>query len=193
MRKFLSKLAHILIQAPRIVQYRMLSTCCRVEGTFSAKQPVVIHGKGRIVFRGDIKLGYRYSPGFYDGSIYIEARNSGSVISFGRGVRINNNVSIIAEGDGVEIGDNVFIGMGCVLMDTDGHPVDADSRLAMRPAATAPIRVGNQVFIGNNVTVLKGVSIGDNSVIAAGSVVTKSLPANVVCGGVPARVIKEVM
>jgi acetyltransferase-like isoleucine patch superfamily enzyme len=54
-----------------------------------------------------------------------------------------------------------------------------------------PVHIGNKVWIGANVTILKGVSIGDGSVIAAGSVVTRSIPANCLAGGIPAKVIKE--
>lgn len=56
---------------------------------------------------------------------------------------------------------------------------------------TRPIVIGNKVWIGTNVTVLKGVKIGDGCVIAAGSLVTKDIPANCLAGGVPAKVIKE--
>ena len=56
----------------------------------------------------------------------------------------------------------------------------------------APIRIGRRVWIGANVVITKGVTIGDNSVIAAGAVVTRDIPANVVAGGVPAKVIKEI-
>ena len=54
----------------------------------------------------------------------------------------------------------------------------------------APIHIGENVWIGSSVTITRGVTIGDNSVIAAGAVVTKDIPANVVAGGVPAKVIK---
>ena len=56
---------------------------------------------------------------------------------------------------------------------------------------SAPIKIGNNVFIGDNVTILKGVIIGDNAVIGNGSIVTKSIPSNVIATGNPANVIKE--
>lgn len=58
-------------------------------------------------------------------------------------------------------------------------------------AVATPVTIGNDVWIGGNVTILPGVTIGDRAVIAAGAVVTKDIPANTVAGGVPAKVIKE--
>ena len=56
---------------------------------------------------------------------------------------------------------------------------------------SAPIKIGNHVWIGQGATILKGVTIGNNSIIAAGAIVTKDIPANCIAAGVPARVIKE--
>ena len=87
---------------------------------------------------------------------------------------------------GITIGDRTFIGHNVVLATLD-HDLDPDKRLLMHPS---PITIGQNVWIGSNVTVTRGVTIGDNSVIAAGAVVTRDIPANVVAGGVPAKVIK---
>lgn len=188
--KLTSKLAHWVYQKPRIIKYRLLSTCRNVTGRFTRNQPIIFHGKGKVAFAGGGKLGYRFSPGFYEGVIYIEARNSKSRIHFGEDVRINNNVTFVSEGEGIHIGQNVFIGMNCLFMDTDGHPLSVDARNSLQTPSTAPIIIGDNVFIGANVTVLKGVTIGDNTVVAAGSLVTKSLPANTVCGGSPTTVLR---
>ena len=73
------------------------------------------------------------------------------------------------------------------VLATIDHDLDAQSR----QNHYAPIHIGNNVWIGASVVITKGVTIGDNAVIAAGAVVTKDVPANVVVGGVPAKIIKQ--
>ena len=75
------------------------------------------------------------------------------------------------------------------MLATLDHDIDPEKRYMLDPA---PIHIGKRVWIGSNVVVTKGVTIGDNSVIAAGAVVTKDVPANVVAGGVPAKVLKQI-
>ena len=79
------------------------------------------------------------------------------------------------------------------IMDTDWHSLDAEQRQAgtAGPAPT-PVLIEDDVWLGMNVTVLKGVSIGARTVVAAGSVVTRSLPADVIAAGQPARVVRAV-
>jgi len=77
-----------------------------------------------------------------------------------------------------------------VITDTDWHP--ADSRAPGDLPVAIPVVVEDDVWLGLGVVVLKGVTIGQGSVIAAGSVVTRSVPAGVVVGGVPARVLREI-
>jgi len=72
-----------------------------------------------------------------------------------------------------------------MIMDTDWHWNDP------RTGPNAPVEIGDNVWLGINVTVTKGVTIGENTLVAAGSIVTKSLPANVVAAGIPAKVIRE--
>lgn len=90
------------------------------------------------------------------------------------------------------IGQRVTIGANSILTDTDFHPIDPVWRY-QHPAdgKTAPIFIEDDVFIGMQTLILKGVTIGKNSVIGAGSVVTKSIPAGVIAAGNPARVIRE--
>lgn len=85
----------------------------------------------------------------------------------------------------IEIGPGCAIGWGVTIMDSDMHwlSIAGDAR-----PHTAPIRIGKRVWVGSNATILKGVTIGDGAVIAAGSVVTSDIPASALAGGVPARV-----
>lgn len=85
----------------------------------------------------------------------------------------------------IEIGDNVRIGANCVIMDADFHFDDP------RSGEPQPIKIGNRVWLGANVVVMKGVTIGDNSIIGMNSVVTKDIPENSVAVGSPARVIRQ--
>jgi acetyltransferase-like isoleucine patch superfamily enzyme len=97
--------------------------------------------------------------------------------------------------DKIEIGDNVMIGGGCRIFDTDFHPIQASKRLSpktVNDGAKAPVIIEDNVFIGTNCIIGKGVRIGQGSVIAAGSVVVKSIPANEIWGGNPARFIRKI-
>lgn len=90
----------------------------------------------------------------------------------------------------IEFGDNVFVGPNCGFY-TVGHPLDFENRnKGLRSAKS--IKVGNNVWIGGNVVLLPGVTIGDNSIIGAGSVVTKDIPENVIACGSPCKVIKDI-
>ena len=88
---------------------------------------------------------------------------------------------------GITIGANVRCGPNVWIVDTNGH-ADTDARMA----EDAPIVIGDGVFLGTGVYVMRGVTIGEDTVVAAGSVVTRSLPAGVVAVGSPARVVKKV-
>lgn len=100
--------------------------------------------------------------------------------------------SIIAA-ESIFIGNNVTVGANTTIMDTDFHPLElAQRRINPQNARTAPIVIEDDVFIGMNCLVLKGVTIGKGSVIGAGSIVTKSIPAGVVASGNPAKVVRRI-
>lgn len=96
---------------------------------------------------------------------------------------------VILDGAKVKIGNQVFIAPNVGIY-TAGHPLDAEQRNSGLEYAL-PVSIGNNVWVGAHVAILPGVSIGDNSVIGAGSVVNKSIPANVLAVGNPCRVIRE--
>ncbi len=97
----------------------------------------------------------------------------------------------------IVIGDHVMCGGNVVIMDSDAHSMNFMDRrnLAVDLAnkKDLPIVIGNDVFIGMNSIIMKGVEIGDRAIIGAGSVVTKSVPADCVVGGNPAKVIKRMV
>ena len=96
----------------------------------------------------------------------------------------------ILDGAKVTFGDNVFIAPNCVFS-TAGHAIDAKQRGKGLEIAR-PIAVGSNVWIGANVSVLPGVTIGDNTIIGAGSVVNKDIPSNVIAVGNPCRVMRSI-
>ena len=112
---------------------------------------------------------------------------------FGKNIHIGHNVFINAgckfqDQGGIFIDDDVLIGHGVVLATLD-HDINPYKRQQLHPA---PIKIGKRVWIGSNATVTKGVTIGDNSIVAAGAVVNKDVPPNVIVGGVPARIISDI-
>ena len=111
----------------------------------------------------------------------------GKNITVGKNVFINSGCCFQDQG-GVEIGDNCLIGHQVVFA-TLNHALDPELRAGMYPA---PIKLGKNVWVGSHATLLAGVTVGDNSVIAAGAVVTRDVPANTVVGGVPAKVIRHI-
>ncbi len=94
----------------------------------------------------------------------------------------------ISASDEIIIGDGVMMAHGTYITDSDWHGIyDRVSR----PKEAHPVRIGNNVWLGDHSTVLKGVTIGDNSIIAAHAVITRDVPPNVVMAGNPARIVKE--
>ncbi len=92
----------------------------------------------------------------------------------------------------ITIGDRVWVGANSVIADTDFHPLDPALRARQPLAAqTAPVVIGDDVFIGMNALVLKGVTLGAGAVIGAGSVVSRNIPARAIAAGNPARVIGQ--
>lgn len=110
-------------------------------------------------------------------------------ISVGENFYTNHNVTIL-DGAKVTFGDNVFIAPDC-MFSTAGHSIDTEQRnLGLEIAL--PIMVGDNVWIGTNVSVLPGVTIGSNVVIGAGSVVNRNIPDGVIAAGNPCRVIRKI-
>lgn len=107
----------------------------------------------------------------------------GAKLKLGSGF-FNSNIKIRCH-ERIEIGEDVAISHDVTIMDSDAHEGLWDGY-----EKTKPIKIGNHVWIGTRVIILKGVTIGDNAIIAAGSVVTKDIPNNTIVAGVPAKVIK---
>jgi acetyltransferase-like isoleucine patch superfamily enzyme len=115
---------------------------------------------------------------------------SGALLKVGDNFGMTGGSLVAAER--ISIGKNVIIGANCTVIDTDFHPLDPGVRQETPQAArTAPISIGNEVFIGMNSLILKGVTIGQAAVIGAGSVVTRDVPERVIVAGNPAVIVRE--
>ena len=110
-------------------------------------------------------------------------------IEVGENFYMNHNC-VILDGAKVEFGDNVFIAPNCVFS-TAGHAIDSEQRGRGLEIAL-PITVGDDVWIGANVSVLPGVTIGSNTIIGAGSVVNKDIPEGVIAVGNPCKVMRKI-
>jgi maltose O-acetyltransferase len=185
----LNKLISKLYFTIRKIAFSTRSNISFTLGNFNANQPVVIRGQGKVIFGKKVNFGVVNSPLFYNSYAYIEARGAAAKIEFGNNIKINNGFSIIAESS-IVLKNDILIGFNCCIMDSNFHNLEPLYRNEADPEPK-PVTINNNVFIGNNVNILKGVSIGKNTVVAAGSVVTKSFPANVIIAGSPAEIIKE--
>ena len=118
----------------------------------------------------------------------------GATLTIGRNVGMSS--SAIVTHQQIEIGDNVIMGGGVCIYDTDFHSIEPayrkDPKMDRQMRKCAKVTVGNNVFIGAHATLLKGVTIGENSIIGACSVVTHNVPSNEIWAGNPARFIKQI-
>lgn len=160
-------------------------------GICKKNQPVLFLGKGKVILgRGNV-FGYFPSPYYYNGYCHIEARCADALIHIGNNNHFNNNFNIVAEHGKVVIGNNCLVGTNVSIINSDFHPISIKDR-HLCTQKSKDVFVGNNVFIGSNVSICKGVTIGDNAVVANGSVVFDNVKANTIAKGNPAIFYKEI-
>lgn len=120
---------------------------------------------------------------------YVMLYASGQ-LRIGKRFCINRYSRIVAHHD-IEIGDNVTIGQMVSILDHDHRYFREDGQLKLEGYTSAPVKIGNNIWIGDKCTILKGVTIGDNVVIGANTLVHKDVPADTVIGGNPFKILKE--
>lgn len=120
------------------------------------------------------------------GPLYIKCTDN-AILSIGNRVFFNHNCSITCSQD-IRIGDNCMFANNLVIVDHD-HRVDIDG--VKEELVSKPVIIEDNVWCGANVTILKGVHIGQGAVVAAGAVVTHDVPANMVVAGIPARCVER--
>jgi acetyltransferase-like isoleucine patch superfamily enzyme len=122
--------------------------------------------------------------------VILKTNSPDATLIIGHHVGISG--SSIAASERIEIGSYVLIGSGCLITDSDAHPVTPEGRRCGGPTKTSPVVIEDDVFIGARSIILKGVRIGSGSVIGAGSVVTRDIPSMVIAAGNPCCVIKQI-
>ncbi len=165
-------------------------SCKEIVGAPRLASPALLAGEGRVSFDGDVTLGWRAGPGFHSGYTYIEARYPGSLVAFAAGTHVNNGAVIVSEGPGIAIGEPCLMGPGVHIYDSDFHSLDPADREGKTPA-TAPVQIGEGVFIGTNALILKGSRIGAGASIGAGAVVSGEVPEGSTVAGNPAREVRR--
>jgi acetyltransferase-like isoleucine patch superfamily enzyme len=128
----------------------------------------------------ELDNGFSLIPPFYT--------TGGENIRLGRNVFINQNCTLYDLG-GIDIADDVMIGPNVSLI-TSGHPIEPSRRRS--GVTAAPIVIEKNVWIGAGATIIGGVTVGANAVVAAGSVISKDVPRNMLVGGNPARIIRAI-
>ncbi len=153
---------------------------------------IELQGHGTVEIGENVKIysNWRKNPvGGGTGRTVLQTIGDGKII-------IGDNTGIshatFVSRSGIELGNNVLVGGGVQIFDNDFHPVNYRERQKNENIKKSPVVVEDNVFIGANSIILKGVRIGEGAVIGAGSVVTKSVPANEVWAGNPARYVKKI-
>lgn len=155
---------------------------------------IYLRNNGIIKIGKNVKINSKYSSNPIGGqeftTIITGNSNSRLIICDCSGI---SNSTIICW-NSIYIGKDVFIGGDCKIYDTDFHSILYEERCAVKDNGikTEPIYIDDGVFIGTGCIILKGANIGKKSVVAAGSVVTKSIPPNELWGGNPAKFIKKI-
>ena len=123
--------------------------------------------------------------------VIISTRRRGASIAIGDDFGMTGG-SLVCD-ERISIGDRVWVGANAIITDSDFHPLHPEKRRTHPLAAnTAPVKIEDDVFIGMNALILKGVTVGTGSVVAAGCVVARDVPPGSVVAGNPARVVREV-
>jgi maltose O-acetyltransferase len=169
---------------------RLLLSRLEVAGGVNLQVPLRVDGAGSLFIGRGNSFGYRAAPRDGDGGILLQPRERGAVIRIGDGNWFSNNTSVVAS-ERIEIGAHCQIGDHVAIYDSDFHEIAPATR-TRSAGPSAPVIIGNNVWLGSRVIVLKGVTIGDNSIVGAMGLVTRSIPPNSIAAGVPAKVIRTI-
>jgi acetyltransferase-like isoleucine patch superfamily enzyme len=154
-------------------------------------KPVILRYSGSITLGDNVTLlskSKRYHTAIYAPTRLMTDTREDAMIVIGDNTRING-ASIHAT-ESIIIGKNCLIAANVTIIDSDGHGIDSSERSLANPLSE-PVVIEDNAWIGMNSIILKGVRIGKNSIIGAGSVVTKHVPENCVAAGNPARVLRN--
>lgn len=179
--------------SPSVNSFFLKNKCVKVGKGFWVIGKVSIIGSGKIAIGDNFCMtsGDHVNPisANLQASIFTDSPNAQ--------IQIGDNVGMSSPRmwihDSLTIGNNVKIGGGVLLIDTDCHPIDyCDRRISNKGTFSSPIVIEDDVWIGAQSIVLKGVTIGARSIIGAGSVVTNNIPADCIAGGNPCKIIRKI-
>lgn len=192
------KILHLLYI--KLKKIRTFYYCCRAGIKYNKTwtitkrmyiiRPNLFHQRSTVIIgdnftaQGDIK----WNPFGIIQPVALNVRTPGAKIIIGNDVGISG--SSISASTAVTVGNRVLIGTGCIISDTDAHPIKAEDRMDPAKTLSKPIIIDDDVFIGARSIILKGVKIGKGSVVGAGSVVTKDVPPFCIVAGNPAKIVK---
>lgn len=159
-------------------------------GLPNCDQKMIVSGKGKVHIGEGCSFGYKLGGFHRGGCIEIQARYTNAVIRLGNNVMTNNNI-FICSANSIEIGDDTLIGQYVTIFDFEAHGIKPSERRNIGEIGS--VRIGRNVWIGNNVLILKNTTIGDDSIIAAGAVVSGDFPSGMIIGGIPAKAIKKIL
>lgn len=172
-----------------VFRLRNIDGRVRKDGRLWLHVPLLCDGAGSVSLAAGISIGYCPAPMLGDGTVRLQARGVDACIEVGEGTSFSNNVQVIAE-EHVRVGAHCLIGDAVLILDSDFHNLSAAGRHPL-PGSSAPVILEDNVFVGSRTIILKGVTIGKDSVIGAGSVVVRSIPAGVIAAGNPARIVRS--
>lgn len=161
---------------------------CEIGKSVRIKSSVMFQGQGALILRDQVTLGYELAGGV-NLPIILQPRESDAVIQIGQRTAIMNGCEIIARTK-IVIGADCRIGPHTLIYDADFHGLAPDQRSEL--GKTTAILLEDNVWIGSRSIILKGVNIGRDAVIAAGSVVTKNVTGGAIVAGNPARQVGSV-
>ncbi|MFK7809340.1 MAG: acyltransferase [Saprospiraceae bacterium] len=151
---------------------------CATMSMIGARCGVHIFEKGKINCKGRIIL---------DDQVMLYTKGE---LELGENFGVNRYSRIVAH-EKIVIGNNVTLGQMVSILDHDHQYLMEEEQLRLDGYVTAPVSIGNNIWIGDKCTILKGVTIGDNVVVGANTLVHKDVPANCVIGGVPFKILKR--
>lgn len=195
-----------------ILQTLRINFSKNVEKSLKEKKIVLCHKYSRIFMEkqskikclGRLEIGIKENPKSKVETRVLLQKNAeicvknNFIVGFGSDIRVFNNgrltlgsgyingFSQIVCADKIEIGNDVAIAREVIIRDTDAHEILNNNHKKIKP-----VKIGNHVWIGARAMIMKGVTIGDGAIIAAGAVVTKDVPEKCIVAGIPAKVIKE--
>ena len=187
----------LIVSKTNALLSKIYTVICKYKSGLSVGKNTKIFFRSQLFFRGGVieigknvligrsRYGYHASMPFYT-TLFVE---SGGKVTIGNNTRVNG--AYIHARNSISIGNNCLFASGINLLDCNGHETYSIDRTKGTDTAE-PIVLGNNVWVGINSTILKGTKIGDNCIVAAGSVVKGNFPANVIIQGNPAKIVKEI-